>query len=538
MTHYVPRRRAAVAMIVGTVLIGSLALSSCAQTIGTVTFDSAAPNPTVSPSATATVDPSATPTVEPSALPGTGDLASFYSQTLAWKACGGEFQCSVLTVPIDYAVPSSGSTQVSVIRLRSTDPSQRVGSLVLNPGGPGGSGVDYVRAARAVIDDAVRQKFTIVGFDPRGVASSDPIACIDDKQTDTFVAADGTPDTPTEIGLVETLAKQFADSCKANSPKLYGHVDTRSVARDMDVLRAALGDEKLNYFGASYGTYLGATYADLFPSRVGRMVLDGAIDPTLSNVELTRTQGQGFEIAFDRFAQDCSKQPDCPLPTGKQRAIDAMVKFFAKLDRTPLPTNDGQRPLTEALAENAVLSYLYVPPSDWDRLRAGLAAAFAGDGSELLGMLDERIARDGSGHYVDNSTAALYAVNALDRPDRPTTAQWQVLADQWAVTEPIFGRFFAWGSLPFSYWGVPATNTPHAISAPGSGPILVVGTTYDPATPYPWAQALAKQLSRGVLLTRVGDGHTAYGMGSACIDQGIDQYLVTGVTPPVDTVCR
>jgi len=188
---------------------------------------------------------------------------------------------------------------------------------------------------------------------------------------------------------------------------------------------------------------------------------------------------------------------------------------------------------------NAIASYLYFPAfGDWDQLLIGLQASFDGDGSTLLSMLDERTSRNEAGHYPDNFESALYAVNALDRPDRPTAAQSQVLADQWSKEAPVFGAFTAWGILPYQYWDVPADDSPHVITAPGSPKILVVGTTYDPATPYPWAQAVAKNLSQGVLLTRVGEGHTAYGKGSQCTDSAIDRYLLTGVTPTAGTVCR
>jgi pimeloyl-ACP methyl ester carboxylesterase len=319
---------------------------------------------------------------------------------------------------------------------------------------------------------------------------------------------------------------------------VFGHVGTLDVARDVDVLRAALGDEKLHYFGASYGTFIGATYADLFPTKVGRMVLDGAIDPTLTNTELAHGQAKGFDLALRRFVEDCVKRSDCPLPRDVQGGLDRIQQLFADLDATPLKTDDPKRPLTEALAENAVLSYLYFPPSDWEQLRYGLSSAFDGDGSVLLSMLDQRLERDENGKYADNSASALYAVNAIDRPDRVSTAQTETLAAQWAKEAPIFGSYLAWSNLPFQYWQAPAADPPHAITAPGSPKILVVGTTYDPATPYPWAQSLAKQLSQGVLLTRVGDGHTGYGMGSPCTDQAIDRYLTTGVTPAAGTVCR
>jgi pimeloyl-ACP methyl ester carboxylesterase len=520
----------AVAGALATVLL----VGACSGTIGRITENTttATPTPVATSSGSSTASPA--PTGPPSP-----DLAVFYAQKLSWTGCGGSFQCAKLTVPLDYASPSTGTILISVLRLRASNPTSRIGSLVINPGGPGGSGVDFARAARSVIDASVRERYDIVGFDPRGVGGSAPVTCLDDKQTDAFIAADGTPSTPAQVQVIDDLAKQFAAACAKNSPRIYGHIGTRDAARDVDVLRAALGDQKLYWLGFSYGTLLGATYADLFPTRIARMVLDGAIDPSLSNVELIHGQAKGFEVALHRFVQDCDKQSDCPLPQGEQAGVDRIQQFFDSLDTAPLTTSDPRRPLTQAMAMNAVLSYLYFPAyGDWDALRVGLQGAFDGDGSTLLSMLDERISRNEAGHYTDNSNAALYAVSALDRPDRPTAAQSQVLADQWSKEAPVFGAFSAWGVLPYQYWTVPANDPPHEIHAPGSPKILVVGTTYDPATPYPWAQALAKQLSQGVLLTHVGDGHTGYGKGSQCTDSAVDRYLLTGVTPPVGTVCR
>jgi pimeloyl-ACP methyl ester carboxylesterase len=507
----------------------AVALAACSGKIGTVT-ETTPPAPSTSSSASSSA--SSTTSVDPA-------LASFYGQKLRWTSCGGGFECTELTVPVDYAAPTGDTIKISVLRLKASDQAHKIGSLLLNPGGPGGSGTEFGRAARSVVDASVRAKYDIVGFDPRGVGGSAPIACLDDKQLDAFISADGTPDTPGEVTQSEQLSQEFADACKAKSPQLYAHISTEEAVRDIDILRAALGDPKLNWLGFSYGTLLGATYADLFPTNVGRMVLDGALDPSLTNVELIHGQAKGFEVALHRFVQDCAKQSDCPLPRGEQAAVDRVAQFLNDLDAKPLKTNDPKRPLTQALAQNAIASYLYFPSyGDWDALRFGLQSAFDGDGSVLLSMLDERLSRNEAGHYTDNSTAALYAVSALDRPDRPDATESAALAAQWAKEAPVFGAFTAWGILPYHYWSAPATGKPHEIHAPGSPPILVVGTTYDPATPYPWAQALAKQLSKGVLLTRVGDGHTGYGKGSTCTDQAVDRYLTTGTPPPAGTVCR
>jgi pimeloyl-ACP methyl ester carboxylesterase len=488
---------------------------------------------TASPTATTSGSGSASPTDS-----GGDPLARFYGQKLAWKGCGGSFQCADLTVPLDYADPTGDTIAISVLRLAAKDGANRLGSLVLNPGGPGASGVDYARAARAVVDEKVRAVYDIVGFDPRGVGRSEAVTCLTDAQTDTFAAADGTPDTPAEVKELEKLSRQFADSCEANSAKLLSHIGTEDAARDIDVLRVALGDDKLNWLGASYGTLLGATYAGLFPTKVGRMVLDGALDPALTNNELAHGQAKGFEVALRRFVEDCAKHSDCPLSGDTQAGMDRIKQFLDDLDANPLSTGDPKRPLTQALGANAILSYMYVPPFDWEQLRFGLQLAFDGDGSVLLAMLDARTQRNENGKYTHNPYSSFLSISAVDRPDRPTTAESADMAAMWAKEAPVFGGFFGWGNLVFGFWPVAATGTPAPITAPGTGPILVVGTTYDPATPYPWAQALARDLEGGVLLTRVGDGHTAYGMGSQCIDDAIDTYLVSGDPPADGTVCR
>ncbi|MGD9955644.1 MAG: alpha/beta hydrolase [Candidatus Nanopelagicales bacterium] len=495
---------------------------------------------TTAPDQGTTVTPTSTPSGSASASesPTGGGLARFYDQTLQWKKCGGSFLCTDLTVPLDYSAPDGDTLKISVLKLPASDQGKRIGSLVLNPGGPGGSGVDYARAARAVVDEKVRAVYDVVGFDPRGVGRSEAVQCLTDAQTDVFMSSDPTPDDPAEVAELEKLSKQFADSCEKNSGALLPHIGTEDAARDIDVLRAALGDDKLTWLGASYGTLLGATYAGLFPDKTGRMVLDGALDPTLTNNELAHGQAKGFELALQHFVEWCAKQAECPLPRDTQGGVDRVKQFLDDLDANPIPTGDPKRPLTQGLAANAILSYMYVPPFDWEQLQFGLQLAFDGDGSMLLSMLDARMQRSENGKYVYNPYSSFLSISAVDRPDRPDAAESADMAQMWAKESPVFGPYLGWGNLVFGYWPIPAVGEPKAITAPGTGPILVVGTTYDPATPYPWAQALAKQLENGVLLTRVGDGHTAYGMGSQCIDDAIDTYLVDG-TPPVDgTVCK
>jgi len=455
---------------------------------------------------------------------GTG-LDGYYKQTLNWKDCKEGFQCSTLSVPLDYANPAARAISISVVRLKATGTSH--GSLVVNPGGPGGSGIEYARAAQYIMSKTLLENFDLVGFDPRGVGTSTPVHCLSAKQTDEFIAADGSPDNQAEIDTSVALSKELADGCATNSPDIYAFLDTVSAARDVDILRAALGDKKLNWFGKSYGTFLGATYADLFPTLVGRMMLDGAIDPTLSNEEMSKGQAVGFENALHRFVNDCPKHNDCPLKAAGDAGVKEISDFLTYLDANPGKLADG-RDFTQAMGVLGVVGSLYDKVYGWAELRTNLATAFRRDYSALATSVDRYTSRNKNGTYSDNSNDAISAVNCLDRPDRASEAQTISLAKAWKLEAPNFGEYLAWGNLGCTYWQAPATGAPKKISAPGSPTILVVGTINDPATPYVWAKALASQLSKGVLLTFNGDGHTAYFQGSKCIDKAVDNYFLTG----------
>lgn len=303
----------------------------------------------------------------------------------------------------------------------------------------------------------------------------------------------------------------------------------------MDIVRAVLGERKLTYVGASYGTLLGATYAGLFPQRVGRMVLDGAMDPSLSARRLNEDQTAGFETAFRSFTKDCVRRPACPLgdpDTSTAKAGDRLKAFFEKLDTSPVPTDDVDgRKLGEALATTGLIAAMY-DEAAWPRLREALASAMEkSDGSGLLALSDAYYERDTSGKY-SNLMFANAAVNCLDLPPAFSSPQEVERAlPAFEKASPVFGRGLAWASLSCAYWPVRATGRPHRIQAKEAAPIVVVGTTRDPATPYSWARSLASQLSSARLLTYDGDGHTAYGRGSKCIDTTIDVYLLRG-TPP------
>ncbi|MFE2300796.1 alpha/beta hydrolase [Streptomyces sp. NPDC059445] len=474
-------------------------------------------------------------TALPSATPSA--LAPYYGQKLNWRSCGVPgFECATMKAPLDYAKPGSGDVRLAVSRKKATGPGKRLGSLLVNPGGPGGSAVGYLQSYAGIGYPAdVRARYDMVAVDPRGVARSEPVECLNGRAMDAYTQTDTTPDDRRETDQLVEAFKKFAEGCGAHSPELLRHVSTVEAARDMDILRAVLGDEKLTYVGASYGTLLGATYAGLYPDRVGRLVLDGALDPSLDARKLNEEQTAGFETAFQSFAKDCVRHSDCPLGdagTSPDEVGRNLKAFFRQLDKQPIPTGDPDgRKLGEALATTGVIAAMY-DETAWPQLRDALTSAMKNDdGAGLLALSDSYYERDADGRYA-NLMSANAAVNCLDLPaafSGPDQVEQSLPAFEKA--SPVFGEGLAWASLNCAYWPVKNTGEPHRIEAKGAAPILVVGTTRDPATPYPWAQSLSSQLSSGKLLTYVGDGHTAYGRGSTCIDSAVNRYLLQG-TPP------
>jgi pimeloyl-ACP methyl ester carboxylesterase len=471
----------------------------------------------------------------PAAIP--ADLASYYSQHLNWANCDTVFQCATFKVPLDYDHPSSGDLTLTAVRKPAVaQGGQRLGSLLVNPGGPGGSAVDYAEYAAESYPLAVRDAYDIVGVDPRGVDRSSSVTCLSNPQMDTYTEVDSTPTDPAEVNALVAADKEFAQGCESRSGNLLGHVSTVESARDMDVLRALLGDAKLNYLGKSYGTFLGATYAGLFPSRVGHMVLDGAMDPSLDALTSNREQAGGFEVAFNAFAADCVKNSGCPLGGSTGQAGQKLDQLFSSWQAHPLATGQS-RTLDGSLGMTGVIAAMY-DQQQWPQLRTALSRAEQGDGSGLLALNDQYYERDQQGNY-SNLMYANAAVNCLDDPPAATSPQQvEQQLPAFEKASPHFGASLAWAGLSCAYWPVKATGEPHTIAAAGSAPIVVVGTTRDPATPYAWARALAGQLHAGHLLTYDGDGHTAYSRGSDCIDTAVNRYLLAGTVPASGTVCH
>jgi pimeloyl-ACP methyl ester carboxylesterase len=463
-------------------------------------------------------------------------LEGYYDQTLEWKACDG-FECADLRVPIDYDSPSRGDLMVKVLKVPARNQSRSLGSLLVNPGGPGASGVDYAKSADLIVGPAVRSSFDIVGFDPRGVGQSAPIDCLEDDALDDFLGTDPTPDDDSEQQDLLAAAQTMADGCEQNNPDLIAHVSTVDAANDMDVLRAALGDAHLNYLGKSYGTFLGATYAELFPQRVGRFVLDGVVPPDLTSAELAQGQAQGFELATRAYVADCVSEGDCPLGGSVDEGMAWIRDFLADLDANPLPTGDPEAPeLTEAWGSLGLAVAMY-DQGAWGILTDALREASSGSGASLMGLANYYADRVPGGGYTGNIMEAIWAVNCLDRPDSPDLATYEAYQEDFAEAAPTWGSFLAWGSLACGVWPVKGDNPPHEISAEGSNPIVVVGTTRDPATIYEWSTRLRDQLSNAVLVSLDGDGHTAYTRGSRCIDDALDAYFVKGTVPEDGLTC-
>ncbi|MFL6159459.1 MAG: alpha/beta hydrolase [Marmoricola sp.] len=484
--------------------------------------------------ATTAPTPFVTPTPTAS-LPSTpASLDRFYDQKLTWRQCGRDF-CTHLEVPLDYADPSGRTLQLAVLKVPAQSKSKRIGALVVNPGGPGGSGVTYAASGSLQFGGVLSDHFDIVGFDPRGVGLSDPLECLDTQGLDKVLAYDPDPDTSAEVAGMDRLMTEFGQSCLDKSGDLAKHMSTKEAAKDMDVLRAALGEAKLDYLGASYGTFLGATYAEEFPKNVGRFVLDGAVDPALSNTELSKQQGQGFETALRAYLKDCIGGGDCFLGRTVDAAAARIKQFLADTDAHPLGTGSS-RQLTEGLALTGIFLPLYVK-SYWPQLTSALKAAIEDhNGKELLSLSDAYASR-GSNGYTDNSMDVLYAVNCLDHDDYVQTKDVAKLIPSFEKAAPTFGRAFAYSTTSCSKWPVQSGERTAAIHAKGAPTIVVVGTTRDPATPLSWAQALSKELDKGTLITRDGDGHTGFQQGNSCVDDAVEGWLVSGTKPEPDLHC-
>ncbi len=460
-------------------------------------------------------------------------LEGAYAQELDWQACG-DLECATLVVPMDYDEPDGDTIEVAVARHAATG--DKLGSLLINPGGPGSSGIEALETIAVPSFGAeVVERYDLIGFDPRGVGASTPVTCVDGPAMDRITATDFDFASDAGIAAAEAAYGELGAACLANTGPVLEHVDTVSAAKDMDVLREVLGDDTLSYVGYSYGTQLGATYAALFPDRVGRLVLDGALDPTLSAQALSEGQAAGFESALRAYVTDCQAGAGCPLSGSVDEGLAQVRAVLDRARRSPLPTG-SDRPLTGALAFSGIALPLYNEQS-WSALTQGLGAALDGDGSILLQLADIYYDRNPDGTYATNSTQAFWAIGCAD--DRGTTDVAEMRAQAAAIEQvaPTVGYYFGYGGVICANWPVPEAGGLDDYSAAGADPILVIGTTNDPATPYAWAESLAETLDSGTLLTYEGEGHTAYGRSNSCIGDAVDAYLLEGTVPEEGTRC-
>ncbi|MGN9785886.1 alpha/beta fold hydrolase [Nonomuraea sp. ZG12] len=469
-------------------------------------------------------------TGEPAAQP-TSTPAAQSAGTVAWSTCTGltgadgkpvtpdpAVECGKVAVPLDYAKPAGETIDLALIRVKATG--ERLGSLVFNFGGPGGSGVDtLVLAHRAFASLGTR--YDLVSFDPRGVDRSAGVACGGeiDKLLESAVAADG-----------DRLAKEFAAACEKDSGKVLPHVGTVNAAQDLDRIRAAVGDEKLNYFGLSYGTHLGAVYATKFPQNVGRFVLDSAYDPAVTFEERAVIQATGFAQAFDAFSESCIAQ-GCDLGKTGDEVEGTVEKLLNGLKDKPLKV--GDRELTYGLAQLSIITPLYAKAT-WPMLEQGAAAAIKGDGAMLLSLADSYTGRKPDGTYSTMMTS-LQAITCVDSTERPTEAETAEINEKVRKVFPILAADGSGAAC--AHWPAEGSDEAKKIDATGSAPIMVIGGKGDPATPYQWAVSLNEKLKTGVLVTYEGEGHGAYLSGSSCVMRTVDTYLLNGKLPAADTSC-
>lgn len=468
-------------------------------------------------------------------------------QPVKWEQCrlagGGnalpvlaDAQCAKIAVPVDYAKPDGATANLALIRFPATG--AKIGSLIINPGGPGMSGVQAAASIVESLPASVRQKFDLVGFDPRGVGLSAPaLWCNSDADNDALRADPQVDYSPKGVEHIENETKAFIQRCVDKMGKDFlANVGTAGVIKDMDMLRAAVGDEKLTYLGYSYGTRIGSAYAEAYPDKVRAMILDGAVDPNADPIQANLNQAKAFQKAFDDYAADCAKDPSCPLGTDPTKAVEVYRSMVDPLVDKPLPTTDP-RGLGYSDAVIGTIMALY-SPNLWRHLTDALTGMAQGDGDAMLMLADMYMQRDPQGHYT-NATDARTAINCVDQP--PVTDRDKVVEQDRQSRElaPFmsYGEFT--GHAPLStcaFWPVPPSSTPHAVSAPGLPPVLVVSTTNDPATPYQAGVDLAKQLG-GALLTFNGTQHTVVFQGNACVDDYAAAYLVDLTLPPPGATC-
>lgn len=512
-------------------LAASIAVASCGDGINEGVNEGRAPRGTIDGVVLHTPDSDlATDTTASGGahLPSPAPDAAF-----GWSTISAGIQEGHLDVPMDYADPSAGTFSLYVVRHLAQDPARRIGTLLVNPGGPGAGGSDFGLNAGDIYARDLLDRFDIVGWDPRGTGLTEPaVDCV--TNDDRYFSIDSSPDTPAEQQLLVSRAQEFAAACQKNNGDRLGHVGTADSARDMDSIRRALGERRISYFGFSYGSELGSTWATMFPDTVRAAVLDGAIDPTVGTLARDLEQAAGFEQELDRLLASCSADRSCPFSNGghAERAFD---RLDALVEAHPVSSRKaGRPPVNQGVLDTAIADSLY-DHSSWAELEQSLANLQAGDGSGILALYDDYYGyADGE---WDNSAEAFFTIGCLDDPGRVGPDDIASHAAAFAAAAPRLGRSWI-AELTFcSVWPVKGPP-PQPMTAKGAGPVLVIGTTGDPATPLAATRAMAGALDDGHLLVVTADQHTGYGV-NACVDDAVGRYLTDPTVPlPAESSCR
>ncbi|WP_022881461.1 alpha/beta hydrolase [Gryllotalpicola ginsengisoli] len=460
-----------------------------------------------------------------------------YSQALVWTDCSGGFQCAKAKAPLDWEKPSGAQITLALIRKPATG--KRLGSLFVNPGGPGESAVDFVRSNVGDMDKTIQEHYDVVGFDPRGVGASTAVSCYDDTEFTKYLY----DILPGQRGSTEWLAAArastaaFGKACLKNTGALLGHIDTWSTAHDLDMLRSDVGDAKVNYFGFSYGTVIGSVYADLFPGNVGRMALDGVTDPAKSYDELVEEQTKGFESNLRSYLEWCLGGSDktCPFSGSVDSALSRIGQLLQQVDQNPIRNSDG-RMLGSTTLVTAIITPLY-SQSAWPNLDVLFRDVANGSAKVAFLLADSYNDRSSDGKFSSNLIEAFSAIDCVDYTFDDDLAHMRAEAAKLEQIAPTIGKYQSYGGIACDGWPVRATHPLGPVSAPGAAPILVVGTTNDPATPYQEAVDVSKELESAHLVTYHGNGHTAYGQSNSCVTGTVDDYFVNGTVPAEDPNC-
>lgn len=466
-----------------------------------------------------------TPILTPAQAAQKWTLGTFQSQPLKWAPCKDGFECTSFQVPVDYSNIDGKTFTLQVIKHPANVLSKRIGSLIMNPGGPGGSGIQYVMSADSIVSTSIENVYDLIGFDPRGVNLSQPIRCLSDSQEDYFLGGNGSVQTPADLAAGVDSAKLMANSCAKVAGERLSHYSTLDGAKDMEILRGLLKEAKLNYIGKSYGTYLGTLYAALYPRSIGRMVLDGAVDPNISVRDQNIAQAVGFDTALKSF-----------LASNPTFSMKQIQNFLQSSRGKPL-RDSKKRELSESLVVTGVAAALYDPTDGWPLLVKALTGAIKRqDPSGFFLLADSYNERSASGHYVSNQTDIAEVISCLDFKDPRNLAQMQADARSFSTAAPVFGPYLTYSGLACLYWQTKPVVTPSLLRL-STNPVLIIGTTRDPATPYRWARGLHKELLNSTLITLNGDGHTGGNRGSTCVDKAMNTYLLTGKPPTHDITC-